>query len=300
MIWVNQIIQGILLGGYYALIACGLSFMFSVMRIINLAHGSLAVAAAYALWFLASRFGIMPFEGLLIVLPAMAAVGWLLQRYLLERSVRAGPLVPILSTFGLAIVVENLLFEQFGADTKSLAPFIGSLSYDSWQVSADIYIGKLSVLIFAAAIALLGGMQLLLARTALGRAIRATSENPATVGLLGIDARAVNAIATAIAMVTVGIAGAALAARATFNPYSGPLQLVFAFEAAVIGGSESLWGTLLGGIVFGVAQTLGAEISPQGFLIAGHLMFMAVLVARTFLTHGGTWLAAGKILGRSP
>jgi branched-chain amino acid transport system permease protein len=300
MIWLNQIIQGILLGGYYALIACGLSFMFSVMRIINLAHGSLAVVAAYALWFLASRFGIMPFLGLLIVLPAMAALGWLLQRYLLERSVRAGPLVPILSTFGLAIVIENLLFEQFGADTKSLAPFVGSLSYDSWQVSRDIYIGKLSVLIFAAAVALLGGLQLLLARTSLGRAIRATSESPVTVGLLGIDARAVNAIATAIAMVTVGIAGTALAARATFNPYSGPLQLVFAFEATVIGGSGSLWGTLLGGIVLGVAQTVGAQISPQGFLIAGHLMFMVVLVARTFLARGGTRFAFGKILRRSP
>jgi branched-chain amino acid transport system permease protein len=299
MIWLNQMIQGLLLGGYYALLACGLSFMFSVMRIINLAHGTLAVVAAYALWFLASGFGITPFWGLLIVLPVMAMLGWLLQRALLERSARAGPLVPILSTFGLAIVIENLLFEHFGADTKSLAPFIGSLSYESWEVAKDLYVGKLSILIFMTAVALLGGLQLLLSRSRLGWAIRATSENPGTVGLLGIDARAVNAIAAAIAMATVGIAGAALAMRATFNPYSGPLQLVFAFEVAVIGGSGSLWGTLIGGIVLGVAQSLGAQISPQGFLIAGHVVFIAVLVARTFLAGGGDRLAVFNSLRRS-
>ena len=163
----NQIIQGILLGGYYALIACGLSFMFSVMRIINLAHGSLAVLAAYALWWLASRFHISPFLGLLIVLPLMAAIGWALQRFLLERSARGGALLPILTTFGLAIVIDNLLFEQFGADTRSLAPYIGSLSYDSWEWPGSIYVGKLAVIIFVTAVVLLGGLQLFLTRTGL-------------------------------------------------------------------------------------------------------------------------------------
>ncbi|MBW8789185.1 MAG: branched-chain amino acid ABC transporter permease, partial [Rhizobium leguminosarum] len=128
---INTLLQGILLGGYYAVIACGLSFMFSVMRIINLAHGSLAVAAAYGLWLLAAKAGIPPFAGLLIVLPVMAAAGWLLQRFILERSARGGTLLPILTTFGLSIVIDNLLFEQFGADTRSLAPFIGNLSYAS-------------------------------------------------------------------------------------------------------------------------------------------------------------------------
>ncbi|MBP1857561.1 branched-chain amino acid ABC transporter permease [Rhizobium herbae] len=280
---IDTLIQGILLGGYYAVIACGLSFMFSVMRIINLAHGSLAVAAAYGLWLLASRFGISPFAGLLIVLPAMAAIGWLLQRYLLERSARGGALLPILTTFGLAIVIDNLMFEQFGADTRSLAPFIGSLSYDSWELPGGIYVGKLAVMTMATAIALLGGLQLFLSRFALGRAIRATAEDPDTAGLVGIDARKANALAAAIAMVTVGIAGAFLAMRATFDPYSGGPQLLFAFEAAVIGGAGSLWGTLIGGIVLGLAQSLGAKVHPQGFLIGGHVVFLAVLFARLFL-----------------
>jgi branched-chain amino acid transport system permease protein len=290
MIWVNQIIQGVLLGGYYALIACGLSFMFSVMGIINIAHGSFAILAAFGLFVLAEQFGVPPFYGLIVVVPAMAAIGWALQRAILERSARAGLLVPILSTFGLSIVIDNLLFEQFGADTRSLAPYIGSFSYDSWSLSEDIDIGQLSALIFASAVALLGGLQLFLSRTPLGRAIRATAEDPDTVGLVGVNARLVNATAAAIAMATVGLAGAALGMRATFDPYAGAPQLIFAFEAAVIGGAGSLWGTLFGGIVLGVAQNIGAQINPQGFFIAGHGIFLIILFARLFLSGKGAFL----------
>jgi branched-chain amino acid transport system permease protein len=294
---INQLVQGVLLGGYYALIACGLSFMFSVMRIINLAHGSLAVLSAFGLWVLAERFGIRPFAGLAIVLPVMAAIGWVFQRYLLERSARGGALLPILTTFGLAIVIDNLLFEQFGADTRSLAPYIGSLSYDSWEWPGNIYVGKLAVLILVVAVALLGGLQLFLSYTAMGRSIRATSEDPDTAGLVGIDAVRANAVATSIAMVTVGIAGAALGMRATFDPYSGAPQLLFAFEAAVIGGAGSLWGTLAGGIVLALAQTLGAQLHPLGFLIGGHAAFVLVLFIRLFVAGRAGGLRA--LLGRA-
>ncbi len=280
MIWLDQLIQGVLLGGYYALIACGLSFMYGVMRIINLAHGSLAVLAAFALFVLADQYDVSPFLGLLIVLPVMAALGFVLHRAVLDRSLRGGFLLPILSTFGLAIVIDNLLFQAFGADTRSLAPYIGSLSYDSWELTDDISVGQLAAGTLALAVLLLGGLQLFLGHTPLGRAIRAVAEDPDTVGLVGIDARRVSGIATAIAMVTVGIAGAALAMRATFDPYAGAPQLIFAFEATVIGGAGSLWGTLLGGIVLGVAQSLGAQIIPQGFLIGGHAAFLAIVLAR--------------------
>ncbi len=283
MIFINQILQGVLLGGYYALIACGLSFMFGVMGVINLAHGSLAVVSAYALYVLADRFGLQPFLGLCVVAPLMALVGWALQRLVLERSARGGLLVPVLSTFGLSIILDNLLFQGFGADTRSLAPYIGDLSYDSWSLTDDIAIGKLAALTMAVAIALLGGIQVFLNRTLIGRAIRATAEDPDTVGLVGVNARRVNAIAAAIAMATVAVAGAFLGMRATFDPYAGAAQLIFAFEASVIGGAGSLWGTLIGGIVLGVAQSLGAFVSPQGFFIAGHVAFLAVLFARLFL-----------------
>ena len=161
LIFLNQIIQGVLLGGYYALIACGLSFMFGVMGVINLAHGSLAVLAAYALYVLADRFGVQPFLGLGLVIPLMAVIGWALQRLVLERSARGGLLVPVLSTFGLSIILDNLLFQGFGADTRSLAPYIGDLSYDSWTLTDDIAIGKLAALTMVVAIALLGGIETL-------------------------------------------------------------------------------------------------------------------------------------------
>src|SRR5271165_4542592 len=160
--WVNQILQGVLLGGYYALIACGLSFMFGVMGIINLAHGSLAVLSAYTLYVLADRFGVQPFLGLGVVIPLMAMIGWALQRLVLERSARGGLLVPVLSTFGLSIIIDNLLFQGFGADTRSLAPYIGDFSYDSWSITDEISIGKLAALTMAVALAMLGGIQLFL------------------------------------------------------------------------------------------------------------------------------------------
>ena len=297
MIFLNQIIQGVLLGGYYALMACGLSFMFGVMGIINLAHGSLAILAAFALYVLADRYGIQPFLGLIVVAPAMALIGWALQRLILERSARGGLLVPVLSTFGLSIILDNLLFQGFGADTRSLAPYVGSLSYDSWSITDEIAIGKLAALTFAVAVVMLGGIQTFLKRTQTGRAIRATAEDPETVGLVGVNARLVNAIAASIALASVAVAGAFLGLRATFNPYAGALQLIFAFEATVIGGAGTLWGTLIGGVVLGVAQSLGALFNPQGFFIAGHLAFFAVLFARLYF--GDLGARVRRALGRA-
>lgn len=282
----NQLIQGILLGGYYALLACGLSFMYSVMRLINLAHGSLAIVAAYFILTLAQRYDIHPFAGLAITLPLMALLGWVLHKLVLERSARAGALVPLLSTFGLAGIIDNVLFELFGADSRSLAPYIDTLSYDSFLLPGDLAIGHLPLLIFAVAIVLLGGMHLILRKTPVGLRIRAASEDPSTAELVGVDAKSTFALASTIAVVTVAIAGAFLAMRATFDPYTGPMQLIFAFEAVIIGGAASLWGTLLGGIVLGVAQSIGAKVHPQGFLIAGHGVFLAVLLLRIYVRHG--------------
>ncbi len=260
------------------------------MRIVNLAHGSIVVFFRFsAFLILADRADFSPWLALVIVVPVMAGLGWLLQRLVLDRSLRGGLLVPLLATFGLAIVLDNALFETFGADTRSLSPYIGDLSYDSWALSDDISIGQLDVLTLAVAVLLLGGVQLLLSRTRIGRAIRATAEDPATVGLIGIDARAVYAMATALALAMAAVAGAFLAMRTTFDPYSGGAQLIFAFEAVAIGGFGSLWGTLWGGIVLGVAQNVGAAIDPSGFFIAGHVVFLLVLVGR---------VAAGGIAAR--
>jgi branched-chain amino acid transport system permease protein len=285
MSMVNLVVQGVLLGGYYALLACGLSLMFGVMRIINLAHGDLAVLAAFLVFSISDYAGISPFLALIAVMPIMAAVGWLLQRGILERSLRSGVLVPLLATFGLSIAIENLLFEAYGADTRSLGDMIGDLAFDSLEVTNQLSVSYLAALVFALAVTLLGGLSLFLKHTSLGRAIRATAEDPDTAELVGVNARAVYAIAAAIAVATVAIAGAMLAMRATFDSYTGPMQLIFAFEAVVIGGIGSLWGTLIGGIVLGLAQSIGATFNPRWFLLAGHLTFLAVLGLRMF----GEW-----------
>jgi branched-chain amino acid transport system permease protein len=282
MEFLNQIIQGVLLGGYYAILASGLSFLFGVMRIVNLAHGSLAVLAAYLIFSACKHFGVDVPLAALMVMPVMAVLGWALNRLLLQRSLRGGMLVPILATFGLSIVIDNLLFQAFGADTRSLAPNIGSLSYDSWQLVGDLYVSKLDVLTFGTAVAVLGSLQLALSRTGLGRAIRATAEDPDAVNLIGIDSRMVYSAASAIAMVLITVAALFLGMRSTFAPYAGQAQLLFAFETVVIGGTGSLWGTLLGGIVLGVSQSIGAQINPIGFLIAGHGVFLVILVLRVY------------------
>jgi branched-chain amino acid transport system permease protein len=278
----SNLIQAVFLGAYYAMIACGLSFMFSIMRIINLAHGSLAVLSAYLLYVLAEKFGINPFLGVLIVAPVMAALGWIMQRYILDRSARGGELLPVLTTFGLAILLDNLMFQRFGADTRSLGSYIGDLSWDSYELPGGLFVGKLQVLVLVTVIVVIGTLQLFLKKTQLGRSIRATAMDPDTAGLVGIDAKRASAIATAIAMVTVTLAGAFLGMRTTFEPYSGGMQLLSAFEATVIGGLGSLWGTLFGGFVLAVAQTLGATIHPQGFLLGGHFAFLVVLFIRLF------------------
>jgi branched-chain amino acid transport system permease protein len=220
VIWLDQIIQGTLLGGYYALIACGLSLMFGVMRIINLAHGDFAILGVFAVWLLVAQTGISPFLALVAIIPLMGLLGWALQHWVFGRSLRAGPLVPLLATFGLAIVIENLLFEGFGADTRSLAPEIGDLAFDSWILTDRISVGHLAVLTFATAVVILVGLHFFLKWTVLGRAIRATAEDSDTAELVGVNSRAVYAVASAIAVATTAVAGTFLAMRATFDPYS--------------------------------------------------------------------------------
>jgi branched-chain amino acid transport system permease protein len=278
MTWVNAVVQGILLGGLYALFACGLSLLFGVMRIINLAHGDLALLGTFMVFVVVDNLGWSPFAALIIVLPGAAVVGWALQRLMFDRAMQGGELAPLLATFGLSIVIGNLLLETFSADTHGLSA--GALETSAWRISADLSIGALPALIFVVAVLLLGGLQLFLSRTALGRAMRATADDPGTAELVGIDARRIYATAAAISLATAALAGAFFGMRSSFDPTLGPAQLIFAFEAVIIGGLGSLWGTLVGGIILGVAQAVGAEIDPAWSILAGHIVFLAVLAFR--------------------
>jgi branched-chain amino acid transport system permease protein len=276
--WVNAVVQGVLLGGLYALVAAGLSLMFGVMRIVNLAHGALAVVATYGALLIGQTLGWHPFLALLVVVPVMAGLGWVLQRGLLDRALRGGELAPLLVTFGLAVVVQNLLLETFSANTRRLD--IGGLGTASIRLGDDLAIGWFPLLAAVTGVVVIVGLRQFLARTRVGRAMRATSDDPEAARLMGIDDRTLYAAATAIALGTVAIAGVFLGARTTFDPGTGATTLIFAFEAVVIGGLGSLWGTLVGGVVLGVAQAVGAAVDPAYGVLAGHLVFLAVLAFR--------------------
>ncbi len=278
MDWLNAIIQGVLLGGLYALFASGLSLMFGVMRFVNIAHGDFIVMSAYGALVVVGMTGVHPLWALLLVVPGMAALGYVGQRVLLNRTLGEDILPPLLVTFGFSVVIQNLLLEVFSADSQKLQA--GWLETSSIPIGGGLSIGVMPLLIFASALAVIGGLQAFFYRTSLGRVLRATSDDADTVRLMGADNANIFAIATAIASAVVGIAGVYLAMRTNFDPAVGPGRLLFAFEAVIIGGLGNLWGTLLGGIILGVSQAVGAQIDPGFQILAGHIAFLVVLVVR--------------------
>ncbi|GAB4511417.1 MAG: branched-chain amino acid ABC transporter permease [Roseibium sp.] len=277
MIWVDTIVQGILLGGLYALFAAGLSLVFGIMRLVNLAHGDLIALGAYLILVVVSVLGLHPFLAVLVAAPVMFVLGWILQKAVLNRTLGEDILPPLLVTFGLSIVIQNGLLEGFSADSQRLS--MGALETASVGLG-PINVGVMPLLTFASAIAVIVGLNQLFYRTALGRAFRATSDDPTTASLMGIRPDRVFATATAIALVVVTISALYLGTRANFDPNIGPARLIYAFEAVIIGGLGSLWGTLAGGIIIGVAQTLGAAINPEWQILAGHVAFLIVLLVR--------------------
>jgi branched-chain amino acid transport system permease protein len=278
MEWTNTIVQGVLTGGLYAMFAAGLSLIFGVMRLVNIAHGDFIVLAAYLALVVTETLGLDPLVSLLVVVPLMAAIGYALQRGLLNRTLGDDLLPPLLVTFGLSVIIQNGLLELFTADSRRLQA--GALEVASWQVGQGLSIGVLPLLQFAAAVVVIGGLQALFYRTAFGRAFRATSDDPSVAQLMGLDNRHVFALAMALSLAVVAIAGVLLAVRANFDPSIGPARLIFGFEAVIIGGLGNLWGTLAGGIVLGVAQAIGAKLDPGWQLLAGHLAFLLVLAVK--------------------
>lgn len=278
MQWANAIVQGVLIGGLYALFAAGLSLIFGVMRLVNIAHGDLIVLAAYLALVVTATLGLDPLTSLVVVVPAMAVIGYALQRLVLNRTLGDDLLPPLLVTFGLSVIIQNGLLELFSADSRKLQA--GAIEVQTMEIVSGIWIGLLPLLQFAVAVAIIGGLQLLFYRSAFGRAFRATSDDPSVAELMGLDTRRVFALAMALSLAVVAIAGVFLAVRANFDPAIGPARLIYGFEAVIIGGLGSLWGTLAGGIILGVAQAIGAQIDPGWQVLAGHLVFLAILAVR--------------------
>jgi branched-chain amino acid transport system permease protein len=277
-VWLNIILQGVLIGGLYAMFAAGLSLIFGVMRLVNIAHGDLIVLAAYLALVVTQTIGIDPLVSLLLVIPLMALIGYALQRGLLNFTLGDDILPPLLVTFGLSIIIQNGLLELFTADSRKL--IAGPIEVQTVQIAEGIWIGALPLIQFLVAIAVIAGLQTLFYKSALGRAFRATSDDQSVAQLMGLDTRHVFGMAMALSLAVVGVAGVFLAIRANFDPAIGPARLIFGFEAVIIGGLGSLWGTLAGGVILGVSQAIGAQIDPGWQLLAGHLVFLAILAVR--------------------
>lgn len=275
MITLDTIMQGILLGGLYALFAAGLSLVFGIMRLVNLAHGDLIVLSAYLILVIASAFGLHPFLAVLVAAPVMFAAGWLLQTHVLNRVLGDDLLPPLLVTFGLSVVIQNGLLEGFSANSQKLSA--GSIETQSLRLGS-LSLGIMPLLTLATAVLVIFALNRLFYTTALGRAFRATSDDTVTARLMGIRPNRIFAIATGLALVVSCIAAVYLGTRANFDPSIGPARLLYAFEAVIIGGLGSLWGTLAGGIVIGLAQAIGAAVNPEWQILAGHLAFVAVLL----------------------
>lgn len=278
MQWINIILQGVLIGGLYAMFAAGLSLIFGVMRLVNIAHGDLIVLAAYVALMVTQALGIDPLTSLVLVTPAMALIGYALQRGLLNRTLGDDLLPPLLVTFGLSIIIQNGLLQLFTADSRKLQA--GAIEVQTFQVAEGLWVGLLPLIQFGVAVAVIAGLQVLFYRTALGRAFRATSDDQAVAQLMGLDTRHVFAMAMALSLAVVAIAGVFLAVRANFDPAIGPARLIFGFEAVIIGGLGSMWGTLAGGVILGVSQAIGAQIDPGWQLLAGHIAFLIILAVR--------------------
>ena len=278
MQWLNVILQGVLIGGVYAIFAAGLSLIFGVMRLVNIAHGDLIVLAAYVSLLVTQGFGMDPLTSLLLVVPVMALIGYALQRGLLNRTLGEDLLPPLLVTFGLSIIIQNGLLELFTADSRKLQA--GAIETRSFELVQNLWIGVLPVIQFIVAVVVIASLQLLFYRTAMGRALRATSDDQPVAQLMGLDTRHIFAVAMALSLAVIAIAGVFLAVRANFDPAIGPARLIFGFEAVIIGGLGSMWGTLAGGIILGVSQAIGAQIDPGWQLLAGHIVFLAILAVR--------------------
>lgn len=274
--WIDAILQGVLVGGLYALFALGLSLMFGVMRLINVAHGDFVILMSFLGLTVAEATGVGPFAAIAIVVPIAFALGYVLQRGVLNFTISKDPLRSLVVTFGIGIIIQNMLLELFSADTRAIAS--GGLEAKSIQLSDSIAAGVLPVTIFCVAVVMTIGLQRLFGHTAIGRAFRATSDDHGAAALMGVNNAHVYAFATAIAIGILGVAGIFHGMRTTFAPTDGPAQLIYAFEAVIIGGIGSFWGTLAGGVLLGVAQSIGSRFDPGWGILVGHVVFVTVLL----------------------
>ena len=279
MMWVETIINGILYGGLYGLLGVGLALIVGVMRVVNLSHGEFIVLSAF---IGVSLVGVLPGVHPLVLLLPVAAIafglGFVLQAALINRVVtRPDPFAAILLTFGVAVVMRNLMVEIYGADLRHLQA--GQLALASTGIGG-LRVGVLPLLILGLSVALFTGLQLLLTRTRFGRIVRATADHRDVVRLMGVNPGRVYNLVMGLSLALASVAGMLLAIRASFSPYSGVERRLVAFEVVVLGGLGTFWGAMLGGIALGVAELVGLRLDPNAGPLYAHLLFLVGVLLR--------------------
>ncbi|OBZ94529.1 ABC transporter permease [Pararhizobium polonicum] len=277
MHWIDGLIQGILLGGLYAQYALGMALMFGVMRIVNITHGDLMILLALIGISLASTFSLGPWSVLVVLVALGAVFGVLLQSLILNRVVGEDPLPSLIATFGLSVALQNAMQQIWSADTRSL-PSAG-LAQASVQLG-PIFVGVLPVIVLCTATVLTAGLHAVLRHTRFGRALRAASADVEAAAMTGVNPKRIYAGATALAVAILGFAAVFQSLRSTVAPADGAYQLIYAFEAVIIGGMGSIWGAFIGAMVLGISQSIGFRIDPGFGILAGHLVFLIILALR--------------------
>jgi len=273
----ETLLQGVLLGGLYGLFALGLSLMFGVMRLTNTAHGDFIILGSFATLSVVST-GLTPIQSVFVTLPIAWLMGYVLQRYVLNGTLGKDPLPSLVVTFGLSIVTQNFLLELFSADPRSIET--EGFNTLGWAVTDSLSVGVLPVLILGLAIATTFFLQWLFKYTSIGRSFRAVSDDPEIAELMGLNSKKVYALATGLAFVLMSISGSLQGMRTTVSPSDGPMLLLFAFEAVIIGGMGSFWGTIAGAMILGIAQQMGFRWDPGWGLWCGHVIFLIILIVR--------------------
>lgn len=275
---IQPILNGILLGGLYAVIAIGMSTMFGIVKLVNLAHGDLMILSSFLSLCLISWLGVNPFLSLIVVVPVMYFVGYFVQGFLINRVLGKDMEPPLLVAFGLSIILQNLLLLIFTPDARTLKT---SLAVKTIPIMGHVSIPVIYLIDFLIGLAAIASLYLIFQKTYMGRAIRAASDDERAAQLMGVNTRNIYAKAMGIAMMTAAIAGVLLGMTFTFYPHTGPQYLIIAFGVVVIGGLGSMKGALVGGLILAVAQVLGAHFFGPGFqLFTGYVVLLIVLALR--------------------
>jgi branched-chain amino acid transport system permease protein len=276
--YAQPILNGILLGGLYAVIAIGMSTMFGIVRLVNLAHGDLMILASFLSLTVIAWSGVSPFLSLLVVIPVMYGVGFFIQDFLLNRVLGKEMEPPLLVAFGVSIIVQNLLLMVYTPDARSLKT---TLAVKTIPLSKYVNIPVMYLFDFLIGLAVIAILYVFFQKTYMGRAIRAASDDEVAARLMGINTKNIYARAMGIAMMTAGVAGVLLGMTFTFYPHTGPQYLIIAFGVVVIGGLGSMKGTLVGGLILAISQLVGAQIFGPGFqLFCGYVVLLIVLAVR--------------------